>query len=140
VKATGFHFLLDKRVPKTMEPLAPALATLSQEHGWDVSNLDYYIIHAGGPRILNDLSGFLEIDHRNFGYSRATLTDYGNIASVVVLDALRRAFEPGVLEDGARGIIASFGPGITAEICVGTWKTSTTALNTRVAKVCAAVQ
>ena len=30
VRATGFHFLLDKRVPGTMEPLAPALHDLAQ--------------------------------------------------------------------------------------------------------------
>lgn len=30
VKATGFHFLLDKRVPATMEPLAPALKELAE--------------------------------------------------------------------------------------------------------------
>lgn len=49
VKATGFHFLLDKRVPATMEPLAPALKELAGEHGWDASDLDFYIVHAGGP-------------------------------------------------------------------------------------------
>src|SRR3954452_15528567 len=37
VRATGFHFLLDKRVPATMEPLAPALDALARQHGWDAS-------------------------------------------------------------------------------------------------------
>lgn len=54
-------------------------------------------------------------------YSRATLTEYGYIASAVVLDALRRLFEDDALDDGARGILAGFGPGITAEISLGTW-------------------
>lgn len=40
VKATGFHLLLDKRVPATMEPLAPALMDLAGTHGWDASDLD----------------------------------------------------------------------------------------------------
>jgi 1,3,6,8-tetrahydroxynaphthalene synthase len=121
VRATGFHFMLDKRVPKTMEPIAPALRKLSAENGWDASNLDFYIIHAGGPRILDDLSHFLKVDPVKFSYSRETLTNYGNIASAVVFDALRRAFEDGVIGDGAKGIIAGFGPGITAEVCVGRW-------------------
>ena len=47
--------------------------------------------------------------------------NYGNIASAVVLDALRRAFDEGTIEDGSTGMIAGFGPGITAEACVGTW-------------------
>ena len=56
-------------------------------------NLDFYIIHAGGPRILDDLSKFLDVDREMFRHSWATLTEYGNIASAVVLDALRRLFE-----------------------------------------------
>lgn len=121
VKETGFHFRLDKRVPKTMEPLAPALRELAERHGRNASNLDFYIIHAGGPRILDDLSKFLEVDAEKFRYSRATLTNYGNVASAVVFDALRRAFEEGTVTEGSTGMIAGFGPGITAEACVATW-------------------
>ncbi|GAA3367259.1 1,3,6,8-tetrahydroxynaphthalene synthase [Streptomyces sannanensis] len=124
VRATGFHFLLDKRVPTTMEPLAPALREISAQHGWDAEKLDFYIIHAGGPRILDDLSRFLHVPEEAFRFSRATLTEYGNIASAVVLDAVRRLFEEGGPGDDAHGILAGFGPGITAEMCLGSWTSS----------------
>ncbi|MCC2266931.1 MULTISPECIES: type III polyketide synthase [Streptomyces] len=124
VKATGFHFLLDKRVPATMEPLAPALREMASGHGWDASDLDFYIVHAGGPRILDDLSTFLQVDPHAFRFSRATLTEYGNIASAVVLDALRRLFDEGGADEGARGLLAGFGPGITAEMSLGHWQTA----------------
>ncbi|WUV73215.1 type III polyketide synthase [Streptomyces sp. NBC_01477] len=123
VRSTGFHFQLDRRVPGTMEPLAPVLRDLAAEHGWDVANLDFYIIHAGGPRILDDLCKFLNVDRSMFRHSWATLTDYGNIASAVVLEALRRLFEEDTMLPGASGIIAGFGPGITAEMAVGSWVT-----------------
>lgn len=121
VHPSGFHFRLDKRVPGTMEPLAPVLRELTEAHGWNAGKLDFYIIHAGGPRILDDLSRFLEVPADAFRFSRATLTEYGNIASAVVLDALGRLFEEGSALDGHRGLLAGFGPGITAEISVGTW-------------------
>lgn len=121
VRDTGFHFQLDSRVPGTMEPLAPVLRELAAEHGWDISNLDFYIIHAGGPRILDDLAKFLDVEHEMFRYSWETLTEYGNIASAVVLDALRRLFEDGGVMPDATGMIAGFGPGITAEMAVGRW-------------------
>lgn len=124
VKDTGFHFQLDKRVPHTMSMLAPSLVALADELKWNVSALDFYIIHAGGPRILDDLSELLEVDGACFRHSRATLTEYGNIASVVVLDALARKFEESPGADLDRGIIAGFGPGITAEISMGTWVTT----------------
>jgi 1,3,6,8-tetrahydroxynaphthalene synthase len=121
VRATGFHFLLDKRVPGTMEPLAPALKQLADIHGWNACDLDFYIIHAGGPRILDDLSKFLQVPPEAFRFSRATLTEYGNIASAVVLDALRRLFDEGGAEQHAKGLLAGFGPGITAEMTLGRW-------------------
>ncbi|WP_308288465.1 type III polyketide synthase [Streptomyces macrolidinus] len=127
VRATGFHFLLDKRVPGTMEPLAPALRELARHHGWDASDLDFYIVHAGGPRILDDLSTFLEVPSEAFRFSRATLTEYGNIASAVVLDALRRLFEAGGAEHTSRGLLAGFGPGITAEMALGRWQVAQSA-------------
>lgn len=104
-----------------MEPLAPALKDLAGNHGWDATDLDFYIIHAGGPRILDDLSKFLEVEPNAFRFSRSTLTEYGNIASAVVLDALRRLFDEGGPEERARGLLAGFGPGITAEMTVGRW-------------------
>lgn len=121
VRSTGFHFQLDKRVPGTMEPLAPALRAIAQEHQWDAGELDFYIVHAGGPRILDDLCHFLEVPPEAFRFSRATLTEYGNIASGVVLDALARMFDEASAVDGQRGLLAGFGPGITAEMALGTW-------------------
>jgi 1,3,6,8-tetrahydroxynaphthalene synthase len=125
VRSTGFHFQLDRRVPGTMEPLAPVLRELALDHGWDVGRLDFYIIHAGGPRILSDLSKYLGVEAGMFRHSWATLTEYGNIASAVVLDALRRLFEENTVTPGATGLIAGFGPGITAEMSVGRWSMDT---------------
>ncbi|WP_326647654.1 MULTISPECIES: type III polyketide synthase [unclassified Streptomyces] len=121
VRPTGFHFQLDKRVPGTMEPLAPALRAVAEQNQWNASKLDFYIIHAGGPRILDDLSRFLDVHPEAFRFSRATLTEYGNIASAVVLDALGRMFDEASALEGQRGLLAGFGPGITAEMSLGTW-------------------
>ncbi|KUL39365.1 polyketide synthase [Streptomyces sp. NRRL F-4489] len=121
VRDTGFHFQLDRRVPGTMEPLAPVLRDLAADHGWDAGDLDYYVVHAGGPRILDDLATYLGVDRSVFRHSWATLTEYGNIASAVVLDALRRLFDEGSAAAGHKGLLAGFGPGITAEMAVGTW-------------------
>ncbi|MFI6149169.1 type III polyketide synthase [Streptomyces sp. NPDC051109] len=122
VRDTGFHFVLDKRVPGTMARLAPAMVQMAAPYGWDLSNLAFYIVHAGGPRILDDLATHLRVPAAMFRHSRATLTERGNIASAVVFDALDRFFADGGGEqEAAPGLIAGFGPGITAEIALGTW-------------------
>ncbi|MFI1400657.1 type III polyketide synthase [Streptomyces sp. NPDC020681] len=120
--ATSFDFQAERRVPGTISLLAPSLHMLASSHGWNASKLDFYVIHAGGPGILDGLSRFLAVEPDAFRHSRATLTEYGNIASAVVLDALRRLFDEG-LPEGVRGLVAGFGPGITAEASLGTWVT-----------------
>lgn len=125
VRETGFHFQLDRRVPGTMEPLAPVLRQFAKDHTLDAANLDFYIVHAGGPRILDDLATFLDVDRKVFRHSWATLTEHGNIASAVVLDAARRLFEEDTPAPHATGLIAGFGPGITAEMALGHWQTDT---------------
>ena len=120
MRATGFHFRLDRRVPRTMEALAPVMDAAARKHGWSASELGLYVIHAGGPRILDDLARFLGVDPYHFRFSRATLRSCGNIASAVVFDALRRAFDSGEVAADGPSVIAGFGPGITAEICFGT--------------------
>ncbi|MBB1246112.1 type III polyketide synthase [Streptomyces durbertensis] len=122
VRDTGFHFQLDKRVPTTMHMLAPALRALADQQRWVMSELDFHIVHAGGPRILDDLCALLDVDPHMYRHSRATLTSRGNIASCVVFDALDRVFAEGHLTGGARGVVAGFGPGITAELNLGTWQ------------------
>ncbi|NGO70798.1 type III polyketide synthase [Streptomyces boncukensis] len=121
VRETGFHFQLDKRVPGTMSMLAPALRELIGRHGWEVPSLDFLIVHAGGPRILDDLCHYLELDENLFRFSRATLTERGNIASSVVFDSLDRFFAAGGAPQDACGLLAGFGPGITAEMALGRW-------------------
>lgn len=121
VKATGFHFLLDRRVPEAMQHVALAMKGIAAAHQWDAASLDFYVLHAGGPRLVDELARHLGIAPAKLARSRATLTEHGNIASATVLDALRRQFEADDLRPGARGILAGMGPGITAEITVGTW-------------------
>lgn len=124
VKDTGFHFRLDKRVPGTMKPLAPVMKELATAHDWEIDDLDYYIIHAGGPRILDDLCKYLGVQSDKFSYSRDTLVNCGNIASSVVFEAYRRMHEDGIFENGGKGIIAGFGPGIIAEMNLSQWRSA----------------
>ena len=121
VRATGFHFLLDKRVPATMEPLAPALKDLAEPAR--LGRLRPGLLHHPRRRSA-DPRRPQHVPPRGpeaFRFSRATLTEYGNIASAVVLDALRRLFDEGGAHHRARGLLAGFGPGITAEMALGRW-------------------
>ncbi len=60
---------------------------------------------------------FVELGRRLVAGS---LAEVGNVASVVVFDVLRRLFE-NPPEAGARGLLAAFGPGFSAEMALGQW-------------------
>jgi 1,3,6,8-tetrahydroxynaphthalene synthase len=124
LERNGSHLVPDTedgRMADSVEVLAPVLRQLAGQHSWNASELDFYLVHADEPRMLDELSAHLEVDPERFRFSRATLTEYGNIGSAVVLDALARYFDQGTATDRATGLIAGFGPGITAEVSLGRW-------------------
>ncbi|TQI80583.1 1,3,6,8-tetrahydroxynaphthalene synthase [Serratia fonticola] len=116
IEDTGFHFRLDKRVPEAMLSLAPIMNNLASRKNWNISELDFYIIHAGGPRILENIASTLNVPLEKFKYSFDTLMNCGNISSSVVLDTYRRMCEGENITTNKNGIIAGFGPGVTTEM------------------------
>ncbi|SRR6266851_2804969 len=55
VKETGFHFRLNKGVPGTMQQVMPELIRFVRNQGNDLAQLDFHVIHTGGPRVLDAL-------------------------------------------------------------------------------------
>lgn len=119
VKETGFHFRLDSRVRDTMRAVTPGMTKLVEDAGWNNEDLDFVVAHAGGPRILDDLTKHLGIDPAHHRFSRAALTEHGNTASVLLFDALARLYASDAAVAGARGLIAGFGPGVSADFSLG---------------------
>ncbi|UHA75246.1 type III polyketide synthase [Paenibacillus sp. 481] len=123
VKDTGFHFVLDKKVMSTIETVAPIMRAFTEDTmNSTVDQLNFFVFHTGGRRILDELVKHLEIDEQHVNWSRQSLAECGNLSSVVVFDVLARMFESKERTDGERGLLAAFGPGFTAEMCIGTWK------------------
>jgi 1,3,6,8-tetrahydroxynaphthalene synthase len=122
VKETGFHFRLNKGVPGTMQQIMPDLVSFVREQGQDLAELDFHVIHTGGPRVLDALRSHGGVPAEALTDRWDTLSSYGNIASAAVLDVLRRVADKSPA-DAATGIIAGFGPGITMELALGSWVT-----------------
>ncbi|MER7929812.1 type III polyketide synthase [Streptomyces sp. NPDC096057] len=121
VKDTGFHFRLNKGVPGTMRLAMPHISSFTERNGHSLPSLDFHVTHTGGPRVLDALRTDGGVPEEKLWASRRTLTEHGNIASAAVFDVLRRLSDEKPA-DGARGLIAGFGPGITVELTLGTWQ------------------
>ncbi|WP_222403868.1 type III polyketide synthase [Rhizobium leguminosarum] len=121
VKETGFHFLLNKGVPEVLRDVVPVCKAFAASHDFDISAFDYYVFHTGGPKILNAFRDCGPVPQDRLEYSRATLREYGNVASASIFDVARRIFESDQVHPDASFLIAGFGPGITAEFTIGRW-------------------
>ncbi|WP_210712847.1 type III polyketide synthase [Pseudomonas sp. MWU349] len=121
VKDTGFHFTLDKAVMNSIKDVAPVMEKLNYESfEQNCAHNDFFIFHTGGRKILDELVMHLDLASNRVSQSRSSLSEAGNIASVVVFDVLKRQFDSN-LNRGDIGLLAAFGPGFTAEMAVGEW-------------------
>jgi predicted naringenin-chalcone synthase len=90
----------------------------------DLNSL-FWIVHPGGPKILNMVEQKLELDKNKFMVTRKILTDVGNLSSPTVhfiMDEMRRkSFKEGkaTTGDGCEfGMMLGFGPGLSIEAVV----------------------
>ena len=116
------HFSLDKDVMHSIVDVAPIMENLSKESlAKKIKNLDFYVFHTGGRKILDELTKHLLLEEKSVEQSRKSLDEQGNIASCVIFDVLNREFESDNRKNNDLACIAAFGPGFTAEMCIGRW-------------------
>jgi alpha-pyrone synthase len=106
----GFEMSLSRNVPGAIAgQIRPWLVRWLQELGHTIDNV-MWVVHPGGPRILEGVERALSLPGDSFANSHAILRDYGNMSSPTVAfiwDRCRTTPRPAVL--------LAFGPGLTAE-------------------------
>ena len=124
VGASGFQIVLSARLPDVVRAeLAADVEGLLAAHGLKVDDVDRWVVHAGGPRILDAVEGALSLRDGSLDASRASLAAVGNLSSASVLDVLDRTQRAGV-PPGAHGVLLAFGPGVSAEMVLLRWPTA----------------
>ncbi|MDV6375059.1 type III polyketide synthase [Deinococcus arenicola] len=88
--------------------VAEALAA----HGWTRDEIDTFIVHPGGVKVLSAYEEALDLQAGALDSSRTVLRGYGNMSSVTVLFVLE-----GALKSGPQGkaLLSAMGPGFSAE-------------------------
>jgi predicted naringenin-chalcone synthase len=108
----GFRMGLSPKVPDALAAhVAPLIDGLLARHGLRRSDVDGWVVHPGGPRILDVVRDQLGLAEEALAVSRSVLAEHGNCSSptvLIILDALRRA-----RPDARRVVMMAFGPGLT---------------------------
>jgi alkylresorcinol/alkylpyrone synthase len=119
---TGFRVVFSRAVPQTIADMMPeALGRTIDGHGIDLGDIDRFIFHPGGKRILEAYERILNRNRDDFAASYDVLDRYGNMSSATVLFVLDALMHRGRHDAGDYGLLAAFGPGFSAEVSLLQW-------------------
>lgn len=123
VGSSGFRIVLSPGLPDVVRAgLAPDVEGLLAAHGLKTGDVTRWVVHAGGPRILDAVQDALGLPADALATSRASLAAVGNLSSASVLDVLDRTLAAGT-PPGSPGVLLAFGPGVSAEVVLLRWST-----------------
>jgi alkylresorcinol/alkylpyrone synthase len=122
---SGFRMVLAPELPDVIRAnFHEFMAPLLQSIGWCFPDVEQFIVHPGGKKILHNVELQLRKEKgvRNLELtdSRSVLREMGNMSSATVLFILQRLLARPI-PTGEKGMLLGFGPGLTAASCLLEW-------------------
>ena len=112
----GFMMGLSPRVPVTLRRnIGDVVAHLLAPHGLAVPDITHWLVHPGGPSILDAVARGVELTPAQMARSWQVLREHGNCSSATVLLILDDLLRSGAPKPGEWGVMMAFGPGLTLE-------------------------
>lgn len=122
VGGSGFRIVLAPGLPALIERhLADDVRALLEPHDLKPRDVGAWVVHAGGPRILEAVRTTLDLDAGALATSTEVLARTGNLSSASVLHVLDAAMRTG-RAGGEWGVVVAFGPGVGAELVLLRWR------------------
>ena len=122
VTEKGFRITLSPEVPVLIrEHLGHDVDTFLAEHGHKRSDIGSWVLHTGGPKVLEATAAALDLNNGQLDASWDCLKRVGNLSSASVLVVLEDVMRNRRPEPGTLGILAAMGPGFCSEIVLLQW-------------------
>ena len=113
----GFHLRLDRSLPSVLVREAPKVVANFLDHfGKRESDIDYWLFHPGGIKILEFLKDTLHLSDAQCPWSFDVLREHGNLSSATILFVLETFLRHDVLQKGECAVVMGIGPGLTIEM------------------------
>jgi alkylresorcinol/alkylpyrone synthase len=115
VDPEGFGVIFQRTIPNFVtEHLNPAVTGILEGMGLTMADIDRFICHPGGARVIHALETALALHQGTLDHERQVIADCGNMSAPTVLFVLERARNEGL---PPRSLLTALGPGFTAS-CV----------------------
>jgi alkylresorcinol/alkylpyrone synthase len=122
VSEKGFNIVLSPEVPTLIrEHLGHDVEAFLGDHGYKKSDIRSWVLHTGGPKVLEATAAALDLHDGQLDASWDCLKKVGNLSSASVLVVLEDVMGNRRPEAGTMGLLAAMGPGFCSELVLLKW-------------------
>ncbi len=122
ISEKGFRIVLSPEVPDTvLKHLGEDVDVFLSEQGLSRNDIKSWVMHTGGPKVLEATAEALGITEKDLEASWECLRKVGNLSSTSVLLVLEDVYKRRRPAPGSLSILAAMGPGFCAELVLLRW-------------------
>jgi alkylresorcinol/alkylpyrone synthase len=122
ISEKGFRILLSTEVPELIrENLGRDVDAFLADEGYTRSDLKSFVLHTGGPKVLQASAAALGLNNGELDASWDCLRKVGNLSSASVLVVLEDVMRNRRPAPGTLGLLAAMGPGFCSELVLLEW-------------------
>jgi len=122
ISEKGFRIVLSPEVPAMVEQhWAHDVDEFLGDRGLSRKDIGSWILHSGGPKVLQAMAATLELPSGALDASWECLRRVGNISSVSVLLVLEEVMNHRRPAPGTYGLLGAMGPGFCSELVLLRW-------------------
>ena len=118
----GMRLVLAPEIPEIVRTqVKEAVERFLLETAQPGGRVRHYLLHPGGPKILDAYREAFGIEEGALRPIRESLKRYGNLSSAAVLFLLEELIASGRARTGEKGLMVALGPGFAAEMLLLGW-------------------
>jgi alkylresorcinol/alkylpyrone synthase len=122
ISEEGFRIVLSPHLPEFIRnTLATDVDAFLDKHGLYRTDIGNWVIHTGGPKVLQSIQDTLGLQDGDMDRSWESLRRFGNLSSASVLLVLDDVLTNHRPEAGTLGVLLAMGPGFCAEMILLRW-------------------
>ena len=120
--ATDSHLHLERELPDIAgAELGPIVDGFLARNRLERSEIDHWIVHPGGRRIIENIQTALDLSDADVEESWDALAEHGNVGTPSIFYVLKDTVERRSPEPGERALLVTIGPGVTIGLMLLGW-------------------